>query len=138
MPFPEPLLPIILIATLLSGILFWLFNTISSISSKSREAHTQFAISQMVSHLGELDVTAIPKSSGDLISTLKKSRTDWNSCRIEGDLIMDGWGQPMETTFDESKGRWAFRSSGRDGKFGTEDDIGEPTPPKSQGEQDAP
>jgi len=137
MPFPEPFLPIILIATLIFGFSMWLFNTFGSISSKIREAHTQFTISQMVSHLSELDVTAIPRSEVDLISTLKESRIDWNSCRIESDRILDGWRQPMNVTFDESKGRWVFLSSGRDGKFGTADDIDESHSKKSQGEQDA-
>lgn len=123
MPFPDPFLPIVLIAALVGGIPMWLFNTFSSISSKIRDVHTRFAISQMVSHLGELEEAELPTSSDDLIKALMESSIDWNCCRIDERRILDGWGQPMSATFDDSTATWIFRSSGRDGKFGTDDDI---------------
>ena len=123
MPFPDPLLPMVLIAAIVSGLSMWLFNMFSSISSKSRDAHTRFAISQIVSHLGELEEAELPMSSGDLIRTLKESSIDWNSCRVNGGRILDGWGQSMDATFDQSIATWTLRSSGMDRNFGTDDDI---------------
>jgi len=123
MPFPNLFLPIVLIAAILGGISMWLINTFSSISSWNQDAHTRFAVSQMVSHLGELERADFPMSSSDLVNALKESYIDWNSCRIDGKQILDGWGQPMDATFDQSTATWTFRSSGKDRQFGTQDDI---------------
>jgi len=81
----------------------------------------------MVSHLGALDSKTVPLSAGGLIATLMESRIDWNSCRIEENRILDGWGFPISAAFHETTATWTFRSSGRDGKFGTIDDIEEKT-----------
>lgn len=135
MPFPDPLLPIVLIAAILGGLSMWLFNTFSSISSKSRDAHTRFAVSQMVSHLSELDQADFPMSSSDLIKALKESSIDWNSCSVDGEQILDGWGQSMDATFDQSTASWTFRSSGKDRNFGTHDDIQGTTARNTRGEQ---
>lgn len=138
MPFPDPFLLIVLIAAILGGLSMWLINTFSSISSKSRDAHTRFAVSQIVSRLGELDQTDFPMSSSDLIQALKKSSIDWNSYSVEGNQILDGWGQSMDATFDQSTASWTFRSSGKDRKFGTHDDIQGTTARIQGGEQDGP
>lgn len=134
MPFPDPFLPIVLIAALVSGISMWVFNTFSSISSKIRDVHSRFALSQMVSHLGELEEAEFPKSPGELIKVLKESSIDWNSCRIDDGRILDGWGQPMISTFDDSTVTWILSSSGRDGKFWTVDDIEVAAPRTQHGE----
>ena len=135
MPFPDRFLPIVLIAAILGGLSMWLLNTLSSISPKSRDAHTKFAISQMASHLDELEESDLPMSSGDLIGALKDSSIDWNSCRADGEQILDGWGQPMDTTFDLSTASWTLRSSGKDLNFGTDDDIQGATARNTKGEQ---
>jgi hypothetical protein len=135
MPFPDPFLPIVLIAAIVSGFSMWLFNAFSSISSKSRETHTRFAISQIVSHIDGLEEAEFPMSSGDLIKQLKEASIDWNSCRIDGGRILDGWGQSIDATFDHSTESWTFRSSGKDRNFGTDDDIQGSTPRNAKGEQ---
>jgi hypothetical protein len=134
MPSPELFLPIVLIAALGSGISIWLFNTLSSTSPTIREEHTKFAISQMVGFLGELEDEQPPVSTGELIKALKESSIDWNSCRIDGNQILDGWGRPMSAAFDPSTATWTFRSSGRDGRVGTGDDIEATTPRSPNGE----
>jgi hypothetical protein len=136
MPFPDPGLPIVLFAAIVGGLSMWLFNTFSSLSSKSREAQTRFAISQMVGHLGDLEEAELPRSSGDLIQTLKGSNIDWNRCRMDAGRILDGWGRPMEAGFDPSTATWTFQSSGKDGTFGTNDDIRATSPRNTPGERD--
>lgn len=123
MPFPDPFLPIVLIVAISGGLSMWLFNTFSFTSSKSRDAHTRFAVSQMVNHLDALEKGDLPMSAGDLIKSLKESSIDWNRCRVDEQQILDGWGQPIEVTFDRSASSWTFRSSGKDRRFGTADDV---------------
>jgi hypothetical protein len=134
MPFPDPILPIALIALLASGISMWIFNVFSSTSSKIHDTHTRFALSQITEHLNGVEDESIPRTKTELFSILRASNIDWNSCGLEGDQILDGWGQPITATFDESLGRWTFRSTGEDAEMGTEDDIESATTPNKQGE----
>ena len=138
MPFLNKLLPIILIASIIGGISPWLFRTYSSSSSEMRDTHTLFAISQMINLLSELKDEALPRTSVNLIKSLKVSNIDWNSCRIDGERILDGWGQPINATYEDSTSIWTFRSSGSDFKFGTDDDIVGAMRRIREGEQTAP
>ena len=131
MPFPNPLFPIALIALLASGISTWVFNTFSSPSSKIRETHTRFAFSQITERLHEVEDASYPKTMTELLTTLRASNIDWNSCGLEGDRILDGWRQTVTATFDGYARSWTFRSSGKDSEIGTEDDI-ETTTTRSQ------
>ena len=54
---------------------------------------------------------------------------------MDGEQILDGWGQPMDATFDFSTALWTFRSSGKDLNFGTDDDIQGATARNTKGEQ---
>lgn len=135
MPFPHPLLAMVLVAWLGSGATMWVIKTCNSDSSEVRDSHTLFTISQMVSHLSELKDELLPKTSADLIKSMKTANIDWNSCRIDGERILDGWGQPMNASYEISTSVWNFRSSGPDFKFGTTDDIEASMPKKSEGEQ---
>lgn len=138
MPFPDPLLPIALIALLASGISMWVFNTFSSTSSKIRDAHTRFAFSQITERLHEVEDASFPRTVAELLTTLRASNIDWNSCGIEGDRILDGWRQPITATFDGSARTWTFRSPGKDAEIGTGDDIETTTTRNQPGEQAAP
>ncbi|MEO5916357.1 MAG: hypothetical protein ABIS50_19125 [Luteolibacter sp.] len=121
MLFPVTLLPMLLIVMFASGISTWLFNLFSS--SKIRETQTRFAIAQIAERIDEIEAAQFPRTTEDLIDTLRLSKIDWNSCGIQGERILDGWGRPIRTTFDQVGKRWAFRSPGKDGKIGTADDI---------------
>ncbi|NRB73108.1 MAG: hypothetical protein HRU46_01995 [Verrucomicrobiales bacterium] len=123
MPFPDPILLIALIALLASGVSMWVFNLFSSSSSKIRETHTHFALNQAAERLNEIEDASFPTTTTDLVSVLRASDIDWNSCEVVGDQILDGWGQAMTTTFDASSDTWTFRSSGTDSEVGTADDI---------------
>lgn len=123
MPFPLPGLLIVLIGVPVSAIAMWGFNLFSSISPKLRSTHTRFALSLITERLDEFGETDFPETSKELLAVLRKSNIAWNSCGIEGDKILDGWGQPIQTAFDESSGTWTFRSPGWDSEIGTEDDI---------------
>lgn len=136
MPFPDPILPIALIAMLASGISTWIFNGFSSTSSKIHDTHTRFALSQITERLNGVEDASLPRTTKELLSTLRASNIDWNSCVIEEDRILDGWGQPITTTFDESLEIWRFQSAGKDAQMGTDDDIMSATTPNKPGEQD--
>lgn len=123
MPFPDPILPIALIALLASGVSMWVFNLFSSSSSKIRETHTHFALNQIAECLNEIEDPDFPRTATDLLSALRTSDIDWNSCEVEGDQILDGWGQTVTTTFDPASETWTFRSPGNDHEVRTADDI---------------
>lgn len=137
MPFPNPFLPILLIVLLASGITTWVFNLFSSSSSKIRETHTHFALNQIAERLKEIDDANFPATTTDLLSVLRASNIDWNSCELEGEQILDGWGQTMTTTFDAPSETWTFRSPGRDSEVGTADDIEIAATRNQPGEQDS-
>ena len=138
MPFPDPLLPIVLIALLGIGTLMGIFRLLSTSSSKSREIHTRFALAQIVERLDEVEDTAFPEVTTELVAILRAAKIDWNSCGLEGNQIVDGWRRPIMTTFDAPAGTWSFCSSGRDAQMGTEDDIVSKTTRNRIGEQAAP
>jgi len=123
MPFHDPILPIALVALLASGISMWAFNTFSSTSSKIRDTHTRFAFSQITDRLHNVEDASFPRTMTELLTTLRTSNIDWNSCEIEGDRILDGWRQPITATFDGSVRTWTFRSPGKDAEIATGDDI---------------
>lgn len=132
MPFPDPILLIALITLSAGGISIWIFNTFSSTSPKIRDTHTRFTLSQITERLNDIEDASSPRTTAELLSTLRASNIDWNSCRIEEDQILDGWGQPITATFDESSKIWTFLSTGKDTEMGTEDDIeGTTTPNKA-------
>lgn len=134
MPFPDPILPIVLIATLVSGISMWVINLFSSNFSKIHDTHTHFALSQITERLEEAEDSTFPRTTTELLATLRASNIDWNSCGIERGRILDGWGRVIEATFDRTAGIWTFRSAGRDAEMGTEDDIESATNRKQSGE----
>jgi len=121
MPFPVPFLPIVLIVAFASAISMWLINHFSS--AKIRETQTHFAIRQITERLDQIEEADFPRTTADLIDSLESSRIDWNSCGIQGEQILDGWGIPIITTFDKKNERWSFHSFGRDGRSGSADDI---------------
>jgi hypothetical protein len=121
MPFPVPFLPLLLIATFAGGISIWAINLFSS--AKIRETHTHFAIRQATELLDQIDDADFPRTAAGLIDRLESSRIDWNSCGIRGEQVLDGWGNPITTSFDNKDGIWSFHSFGKDGKRGTADDI---------------
>ena len=133
MPFPVPFLPMVLIAAFAGGISMWVINSFSS--GKIRETHTHFAIRQITEQLDQIDDTDFPRTATDMIDRLRSLRIDWNSCEIQGEQILDGWGIPITTTLDSKTGSWAFHSFGRDGKSGTADDIDAATIKNRRGEQ---
>ena len=133
MQFPVPFLPMLLIAVLAGGISMWILNFFSS--AKIRETQTHFAIRQITEQIDQLNDDEVPRTAIDLLDRLRSSRIDWNSCEIQGEQILDGWGSPISTTLDVNTGSWAFHSSGRDGKSGTADDIEAATAKKRRGEQ---
>lgn len=134
MPFPVPFLPMLLIAVFAGGTSMWILNFFSS--AKIRETQTHFAIKQIAEQLDQLDDEDFPRTAIDLIDRLRSSRIAWNSCEIQGERILDGWGSPITTTLDGKTESWEFHSSGRDGKSGTADDIKAATVKKPRGEQD--
>jgi len=136
MPFPDPILPIALIALLASGVSMWLFNLFSSSSSKIREIHTHFALNQIAERLNEIEDADFPRTTKDLLSALRASDIDWNSCEVEGDQILDGWGEAVTSAFDAASDTWTFRSPGKDLKVGTADDIEMAATRNQSGEQD--
>lgn len=135
MQLRHPILLIALIGLLASGIAVSIFNLWPSGSSMIRETHTRFAISQMSDRLGEVRTDELPIGTNELIALLRASRIDWNTCKLEGDQILDGWHRPITATFDDERLRWTFCSPGKDGKIGTEDDIEAHPPAKQPGEQ---
>jgi hypothetical protein len=124
----------LLIAVFAGGSSMWILNFFSS--AKVRETQTHFAIRQITEQLDQLDDEVFPRTVIDLIDRLRSSRIDWNSCEIQGDRILDGWGSPIATTLDGKTGIWKFHSSGGDGKSGTSDDIKAVTVKKRRAEQD--
>lgn len=42
---------------------------------------------------------------------------------MDSGKLFDAWDSEIETRFDPSQDLWTFRSGGKDGKFGTDDDI---------------
>ena len=123
MPFPDPILPLAFIVLLASGISMWVINSFSSTSSRVQDTHTHFTLSQITERLDEVEDVNFPRTTTELLSTLRASSIDWNSCKIEGDRIVDSWGQPIAVTFDGTSETWTFRSLGKDSEIGTEDDI---------------
>lgn len=121
MPFPVPFLPVLLIATFAGGISIWVINLLSS--TKIRATQTHFAIRQATELLDQIDDADFPRTTAGLIDRLKSSRIDWNSCGIRGEQVLDGWGNPITTTFDKKDGIWSFQSFGKDGRSGSADDI---------------
>jgi hypothetical protein len=121
MPYPVPFLPILLIATFAGGISIWVINLFSS--DRIRETQTHFALRQVTELLDRIDDADFPRTSTALINSLISSKIDWNSCGIQGEQVLDGWNNPITTTFDKKDGRWSFHSFGKDGKSGTIDDI---------------
>ncbi len=117
-----PFLPIALIALLATSISMW-FNLFPFTSSRTREAHTHFALYQIAERLKETDDANFPATMTELFSVLQVANIDWNTCGLGGDQILDGWGQAMTATFDYPSETWTFRSPGRDSEAGTEDDI---------------
>lgn len=121
MPFPVPFLPMVLIAAFASLFSMWIIKHLSS--SKIRESHTHFTIRQITARIDQIADADFPRNISDLIDILRLSGIDWNSCGIQGEQILDGWGIPITTAFDKENGRWLFHSFGRDGRSGTADDI---------------
>ncbi|MCU0748051.1 MAG: type II secretion system protein GspG [Akkermansiaceae bacterium] len=121
MPYPLPFLRPLVVA----GLIVFAFTLVLRFFSSRTilESHTAFALSQMVEHIHQTDRAKFPRTNEQLIELLKLATIDWNSCRIEGDDVLDGWGRPLTLTFDSDKQRWTFRSSGKDGLAGTDDDI---------------
>ena len=60
-------------------------------------------------------------SMTELVGYLSARRLDWNSCELEDDLILDGWGQIVR--FTDMDGGFGLHSRGVDGIFDTDDDI---------------
>jgi hypothetical protein len=131
--FPVPFLPMLLIAVLVGGISMLGINFF--LSAKTRDVHTHFAIRQITKQLNQIDDANFPRTATDLIDRLRLSRIDLNSCKIQEEQILDGWGSPIITTYDSETGSWAFHSLGRDGKNGTSDDINAATVINRKGEQ---
>lgn len=132
MPYPVPFLPILLIAMFAGGISIWVINFFSS--DRIRETQTYFAVRQVTELLDRIDDADFPRTSADLINSLRSSKIDWNSCGIQGEQALDGWNNPITTTFDQKDGRWSFHSFGKDGKSGTVDDIDAATTRNRRGE----
>jgi hypothetical protein len=120
MPFPNPLLPVILIAACFAGCGTWILRLAAS---GSYRAHTQFAFAQITEYLNERSGTELPKNERDLILLLHKASIDWNSCNLNGSNITDPWAVPVRMKFDDKNSQWAIRSAGEDRKFDTPDDI---------------
>jgi hypothetical protein len=133
MPFPVPFLPLLLIATFAGGISIWAIKLFSS--AKIRETQTHFSIRQATELLDQIDDANFPRTTAGLIDRLRSSGIDWNSCGIRGEQVLDGWGNPITTTFDHKGGIWSFHSFGKDGKSGTADDIYTATIRKRKSEQ---
>lgn len=89
-----------------------------ALSDPIREAHTKFLFLQVQSLLKEKPPLG---TATDLTSLLKQSSIDWNSCRMDGDRILDGWDQPIIIRTESE--RWTLISAGRDGRFGSSDDA---------------
>ena len=90
----------------------------------------------MAECLNEIEDPDFPRTATDLLSALRSSDIDWNSCEVEGDQILDGWGQTVTTTFDPASETWTFRSPGKDLEVGTADDIEMAATRNRPGEQD--
>ena len=95
----------------------WILNFFSS--AKVRETQTHFAIRQITELLDQIDDADFPRTSADLINRLRSSRIDWNSCGIQAEQVLDGWSNPITTTFDKKDGSWSFHSFGKDARFQT-------------------
>jgi hypothetical protein len=132
MPFPNPLLPVILIAACFAGCVTWILGLAAS---GSYRAHTQFAFAQITEHLNERSGTELPKNERDLILLLHEAFIDWNSCNLNGNCILDSWAVAVRMKFDDRNLQWTFRSAGEDRKFDTPDDISAQT---SRSEPSAP
>jgi hypothetical protein len=121
MPFPLPFLPMLLVAAISGSASIWLIKLFSS--ARIRETQTAFAISQIVDSINQTEDAGFPRTTPELMNTLRASSIDWNSCRMEGDGILDAWGRPMTAVLDEKDTKWSIRSFGKDGRNGTGDDI---------------
>lgn len=114
----------------------WAINLFSS--AQIRETQTHFAIRQATELLDQIDDADLPSTAAGLIDRLRSSTIDWNSCRIRGEQVLDGWGNPIATTFDNKNEIWSFHSFGKDGKSGTADDIDASMTRNRKGEQAVP
>lgn len=110
----------------------WAINLFSS--AQIRETQTHFAIRQATELLDQIDDAGFPRTTAGLIDRLRSSSIDWNSCGIRGGQVLDGWGNPITTTFDNKDEIWSFHSFGKDGKSGTADDIDAATTRNRKGE----
>lgn len=123
MPFPEPILPILLFGALAALVSTGAFNLISRLGSVSREQHTKFVLAQISDQLEKLAAVDFPGNSSELMNTLKSASIDWNSCQLGEMDILDGWGQPIQLILNPTSGQWTFQSAGKDRKLGSEDDL---------------
>jgi hypothetical protein len=128
MPFPEPILPL----TLLGMVTVWIWVAVSNFffpaASQIHHSHTQHTLSQIAERLAQVDDSHYPTTLPALLALLRASPMDWNTGGIDGDQILDGWNQPITTTYDASTKAWTFRSHGEDAQLGTADDIERTTP----------
>jgi len=123
MPFPEPVLPILLVGVLAALVSTGAFKMISRLGSTAREQHTKFVLTQISDQLERLTAVDFPGNSSELMNTLKSASIDWNSCQLGEMAILDGWGQPIQLILNPTSEQWTFQSAGKDRKFGSEDDL---------------
>lgn len=65
------------------------------LQNRIRYTHTSFLFRQIQDALRK---GPLPKTESDLIAILNRSSLDWNSCRLAGDTVLDGWGQRIALT----------------------------------------
>jgi hypothetical protein len=100
---------IVLLAFTASRALAWLQDAQLSRSATIHQgAEIASALSDYRAKLGRC-----PKSIGELIGN-RPLRAGW---------LYDGWGRPYSYELSESGSRCQLLSAGRDGKFGTDDDL---------------
>jgi len=103
-----------------------------------REAHTGFLFGQIQMELtNDLRTALLPPDQNEqwqpvspsqahlLADALRSNRLiDWNSCSLDGDIILDGWGRACILEGRSTPAAaLRFTSFGKDGIRGTDDDI---------------
>ena len=90
------------------------------VEPKIRKAHTGWLFTQLQELIQKADDVRDENTLNQLMS---ESLIDWNSCKLEGGRVFDGWGHEVQILFDEQVIVWRFQSAGADGSFDTPDDI---------------
>ena len=118
---PPPINPALFIIILLAASLSagLILPSASKARQKTRAVHTGFLFNQIEAFIEE---STFPSNQAELISILNSNNVDWNSCKIEDQLIYDGWNNIITITFINET-NLILQSSGKDCKINSKDDI---------------